>query len=315
MRDWGGKNRNFDLFGYKQGGFFRLQENIDMPRKVNFEIPPDDIGMIIAVESLSAKGRERVKRWRELLKNKPPAPEPIKKLPRVLFDEYHDSANTLSFVRARKLNPRDPMKAFAGDLVDPDLYNISRHANAPFTWELLEEYDLVIVSAPHKPFTNDEIIAIDNYLTGGGKMIVIGDADIPYEINGMLSRFGLHFNPDVLKTTGANIGGQPDSFWLNDVDNNHPITRFTLWEKVDRAGSIEIKKAQTPRVLIKTGADVWRDSVENGKFDSIEKRGPFPYLVSCMRGSGMIIAFADNEYYDRATLVKRAMYWLLYGDF
>lgn len=78
-------------------------------------------------------------------------------------------------------------------------YDVERGLQS-FTPEYLDRYDIVIVKTPTRPFSGEEIEALEHYVRKGGGLFLIGDHTNVFgtstNLNPVAARFGLRFNYD-----------------------------------------------------------------------------------------------------------------------
>jgi len=69
-------------------------------------------------------------------------------------------------------------------------YTVENHPSGPITPEVLEGYDVFVIPQAHYDYTPDELSAIENFVLGGGGLLVIGD-DYPWIYTSLTSFAGI----------------------------------------------------------------------------------------------------------------------------
>jgi hypothetical protein len=247
-------------------------------------------------------------RWRGPLTGKGPL------LPRILFDEYHAERNTISYQRAKILQLEHPEWYYYGDFmrrVESDY--VLRRSVQPLTYDLLRNYDVLVLAAPNEALSQDEIQDILKFVKEGGGLLVLGDASLPLYINQLMTNFSMRFNNATISSKNPDWDAQ--SFWITDFNSSHVVTQGIKRFHTNWACSME--KGEQATALAYTGADTWRDRNSNGQQDIGEEVGPFVFILASEYGNGRIIAIADNAFQqgmlnvdDNGQLVLNALAWL-----
>lgn len=136
-----------------------------------------------------------------------PAPAPVA---RVLFDEAHGEAWTISAERAAALQPAHPADssyaAAAAALVDHGLL-VAAHRDGPLDAEVLAEADVLVIAHPSESkwektdgaspvFTTAELDAIESWVRSGGGLVVLGETEqekYGTNLGDLVARFGIAF--------------------------------------------------------------------------------------------------------------------------
>src|SRR4051812_6124237 len=131
------------------------------------------------------------------------------KVARILFDESHSEAWTIRRELAEQMQPAHPEDSSyaiaAGKLAGRD-FDVLPNADRPLTRETLACADVVVIAHPSDPkweattktgrptLRDDEIDALDEYVRGGGGLIVLGETEqdkYGNNLNALLARFGI----------------------------------------------------------------------------------------------------------------------------
>lgn len=150
--------------------------------------------------------------------------------------------------------------------------------------------DAVVVSYPEEHFTLSEIEVLEDYVKGGGSLIVFGGLDTVNQTNNVISRFGFNLNPTLMTVNGSR------QFSLDvPSPSSHPILTF-----VER-----FEQIYTPTVKV-TGERVVVMYPHNG-FPEKDREGLF---VIKEVGNGKVLVTGDADFlnnhflfnYDNAQL-------------
>jgi hypothetical protein len=218
----------------------------------------------------------------------PTAASSVKK--RVLFDEAHNEFNSISLDRAKLVYPDHPDYYYFGMLVESlkDGYTFDSNASAPLTNALLSKYDVLMVSAPRVLFTPEELQAVNEFIQGGGGLVILGDCGLDAAINSLAAPYGITFVPQCLYD-----GTSAEFVIKNFVD--HEITAIP---RLEMNGGESLTVYGSAVALAFTEKTAWQDSNWNTTHDAGEPYGPFPVLAVNKIGSGRIVAVADNAFQD-----------------
>ncbi len=131
------------------------------------------------------------------------------KVARILFDESHSEAWTIRRELAERMQPAHPEDSSyaiaAAKLAGRD-FEVLPNADRPLTRETLAAADVVVIAHPSDPkweattqtgrptLRDDEIDALEEFVRGGGGLIVLGETEqdkYGNNLNVLLSRFGI----------------------------------------------------------------------------------------------------------------------------
>jgi hypothetical protein len=221
---------------------------------------------------------------------------------KVLFDEAHDERNTIDWNRALELsqtlpwNP-EPEWLYFGQLVTnlAPVASIDRHVSGELTKEILENYDVLVLSAPESPLSNREVWQINQYVREGGGLVLLGDCGAVFPNPELPGTYGLKFDsPCLFESTGG--GGGLDGDMEISTFNYHPAANDVEQYWTNWGASISI--SGTAEWLADTwGAAAWRDDNDDGIYQEIEQ-GVFPLGATYDGGCGRVAVFGDNAFQD-----------------
>lgn len=168
-------------------------------------------------------------------------------------------------------------------------------------WNLLEQQALptnataIVIAGPRKPYSDAELIALDQYLKNRGRLLVMVDARTKTGLEPLLRRWGVQVDDDLaMRKAGALLGTE-----LIDVNavgteySAHPVTaklagtntQFPYARSVRRAPQTKGSTADQPRVteLVTTLGTFWGETdpdSERAAFDpATDIAGPLPLAV------------------------------------
>jgi len=214
---------------------------------------------------------------------------------RVLFDEAHDEANTLSLTRASQLSPGHPDWVYFGDLATElqDEFIFERNPDASITYALLENYDVLMLSAPQAAFDAGEIAAIRLFVSSGGDLVVLGECGLDHPANDLMTGYEISFDPHCIWAPIPVFG------------NDFPVTNFASHPAVAGVSSFVTNWGQSllygsgATRLAWSSADAWQDTNRNNTYDSgTDLTGPFTIVAGYDTGCGRVMAVSDNSFQD-----------------
>ena len=154
------------------------------------------------------------------------------KVARILFDESHSEAWTIRRELAEQMQPAHPEDSSyavaAAKLAGRD-FEVLPNADRPLTRETLACADVVVIAHPSDPkweattktgrptLRDDEIDALDEFVRGGGGLIILGETEqdkYGNNLNALLARFGL----------------EVENRTVQDYENNHKAPSWVLAE-------------------------------------------------------------------------------------
>src|SRR3954470_1128796 len=157
------------------------------------------------------------------------------KVARILFDESHSEAWTIRRELAEQMQPAHPEDSSyaiaAGSLAARD-FDVIPNAERPLTRETLAGADVVVIAHPSGPkweattnsrrpiLRDDELDALDEFVRGGGGLIVLGETEqdkYGNNLNILLGRFGI----------------EVENATVQDYESNHHVP---AWILADLAG-------------------------------------------------------------------------------
>ena len=227
---------------------------------------------------------------------------PPQPLIQVLFDEAHAERNTIDWNRALELSQTlpwhpEPEWLYFGDLVTnlAPVAHIDRHVSGELTEDILENYDVLILSAPESPFSGDEVWSINRYVRQGGGLIMLGECGAIFPNPELPGVYGMKFETPCLFEVPGGGGGLDGDMEITDF-SYHPAANnvdqyWTNWgSAISITGSAEW--------LADTwGVSAWTDENDDGIHQESEE-GIFPIGATYDVGCGRVAALSDNAFQD-----------------
>ncbi len=172
--------------------------------------------------------------------------------------------------------------------------------------DYLEEYDVLVINYPEIKFSRSEIRAINKFIHGGGRVIILGyyrnEDGVADAVNSLSGRYGLELNADYIFDRVNNYGGDELFIVTTKVNHfNHGVNRVMM----PCTASIRILKKNA--YVIVAGED-------SAKASSLNR----PIIgAGCSIGKGELIVigtcvFWDNYAIDKYDNYKFAMNLLAY---
>src|SRR5215211_5444098 len=160
------------------------------------------------------------------------------KVARILFDESHSEAWTIRRELAEQMQPAHPEDSSyaiaAAKLAGRD-FDVLPNADRPLTRETLACADVVVIAHPSdskwEATTNsraprlrdDEVDALDEFVRGGGGLIVLGETEqdkYGNNVNALLARFGIEVDNRTVQDYEHN--NKAPSWVLPELANGRP---------------------------------------------------------------------------------------------
>ncbi|MGQ9661836.1 MAG: GldG family protein [Kiritimatiellia bacterium] len=182
----------------------------------------------------------------------------------------------------------------------------------------------LIIAGPDRPFTKAEIDALEEYLTHGGRVLLLLDVGRTVGLEPLLLRWGVRLQRDVVVDPARTLTGR--EIFLTEY-GDHAITRrlgkvatvFYLARSVERneSGDGTDTTPDRPRVtsLALTSAEGWADQDLNERpfvFDpNRDRRGPITVAVAVEKGEAgaevhlkatRLVVVGDSSFVSNAIL-------------
>ncbi len=228
---------------------------------------------------------------------------------RVLMDEWHsDWEWSTEPMDTRSYGTRTTYNYHGMVELLRQYYDVTIH-QAPLTAETLTETDVLILKTPTRPYTDEEVELVLQFVDGGGGLYVISDHTNIFGMSSYLEpiveQLGFNYNWD----TVFDITTTDDQFWERTTPLPHPVVEHLASYRYLTGCSIHPNKLiPTPMVGLSAGSDLLNYSTGNF-FDNHPPRadmrfGPMIQLVALRKGKGRVVGFTDSTTYSNF-----AMFW------
>jgi hypothetical protein len=224
----------------------------------------------------------------------------MENFPRLVFDEAHSEAWSLSPETARAINPVNPADASyalaAQELVRRG-YDVHAHTGGPLTGDVLRPGDVLVIAHPAERgaervtgsgsprFSPEELDLVEAFVRGGGGLVVLGECDqdkYGNNLQELLGRFGIA----IVSTTvqeGARRHQNVATWVLADIGAT--VGQGVLAGVAEvcfyRSGVLSLDAAPGAQVLAATSA-------------TADPAGQ-PLAAAVQAGLGRVVAFADSD--------------------
>ena len=228
---------------------------------------------------------------------------------RVLMDEWHsdwewstEPMDTLHYGSRTTYNYHGMVELLR------QYYDVSIQ-QSPLNAAALTEIDVLILKTPTRPYTDEEVELVLQFVEDGGGLYVISDHTNIFGMSSYLEpivgQCGFTYNWD----TVFDITTTDDQFWERTTPLPHPVIDHLASYRYLTGCSIQPNKLfATPMVGLTAGSDLLNYSTGNF-FDSHPPRadmrfGPMIQLVAMRKGKGRVVGFTDSTTYSNF-----AMFW------
>lgn len=222
-------------------------------------------------------------------------------LARVLFDEAHGEAWTISGDRAAQLQPAHPgdssYAAAATTLTGRGLH-VSAHLDEPLDGSALADVDVLVIAHPadrkwektdgRSPvFTDAELDAIETWVRDGGGLVVLGETEqdkYGTNLGDLVGRFGISFTNTTVYDYTRMHGDNPAWILGEPAAPATTTDRADLLARVDRvafyrSGSLDLSNGAAPVLRTSPHADP----------------PSAPVMATAVAGRGRVAVFADSD--------------------
>ncbi|MBP1913042.1 DNRLRE domain-containing protein [Thermococcus stetteri] len=190
----------------------------------------------------------------------------------------------------------------------------------PLTYELLKDYDVVIILEPKEEFTDSEIKALREYVENGGGLIIASDwyRYFSPSLNEILKGYGAAFEETELMDDDTN-SGRPYHPFVGIYNRESPITKFIPdgWMTYYHGCTVRVSGNA---VWVIKGFETSYAVDPNGNV--VHEKGSTPVVAAAVQaGKGRIVvygssrAFSDSYYgkyiASNWPFIKGALLWLV----
>lgn len=225
--------------------------------------------------------------------------------PVVLFDEAHGQHFRIGNSGPLDLSDLAELYRANGFLVASDA--------EPLTREVLTPVDVLVLSGPFQPLTEDELAAVLDFVNAGGGLAIM--LHIAPPVRDLLHRLEVDFTNGTLRETSQTINGNPLDFKIGTLAD-HPLTSGLEGFSVYGAWALRGTAPHT-RILAETGPHAWVDLDHDNQLSPRDAVQQFGVMVAGELGQGRYVVLGDdalfqNRFLDAANrqLALRLVAWL-----
>lgn len=170
---------------------------------------------------------------------------------------------------------------------------------------------VLIVPVPTKQFQQDEVLAIKQFVEGGGGLMLIGEyggyANNDTYLNQLGQMFGIQFNRDVICDSQArltNAAADPKKAMVCPIVDGiaqHPAMEGVTKLRLELSCSVTAGGTAIP--LAWAGNYSFADRDFNYQADSYEQRGNVIFLAATQVGAGRVVCMGDSSLLSNENLL------------
>jgi hypothetical protein len=220
---------------------------------------------------------------------------------RVLFDESHGEAWTISRERAALLQPAHPQDssyADAAEAIAARELQIDAHREGPLDAAALDGVDVLVVAHPSEPkwektdgrspvFADAELDVIEAWVRAGGGLVVLGETEqdkYGSNLADLVARFGLGFTNATVYDYTRKRGENPAWILGERGGRQTTVGGADLLARVQeaafyRTGALELRNGAVPVLRTSPSADP----------------AGAPVMAATLAGAGRVAVFADSD--------------------
>ncbi len=167
-----------------------------------------------------------------------------------------------------------------------------------FDSETLSEASGLILPGPMVAFTAEEMDAIEEYLRGGG--VVLLTIHVPYGISHLPERFGVEVVPGVIQS--ARPVGQDPGVFMADQVFAHDLTSGVEEVLVLSSWAVAVEE-EDAEVVVASGPDTWLviHGSEAGEEPEVY-RGPLGVIAVSHVGAGTFVVIGDDAVFANVAI-------------
>jgi len=188
-------------------------------------------------------------------------------------------------------------------LLQANGYTVSRTTTIPITYQELKNYNVFIIMAPARNYTDQEISAIQEYVNNGGGLFLMAngwnteDGDQNYAFNKLARSFGVDFKSTILVADTSQYFATPTKVKVTNITPN-PVTSninyfyFFRGTYMQNTGSSNVVAYSSNTSFADKGFMTSEGfSMTNEIKDPGEISGPFPLFSVMNYGQGKVVFF------------------------
>jgi len=244
---------------------------------------------------------------------------------KVAFDE------TGSFEKRFTIYNTGPLGgASFASVLEANGLEVIRFTDSPITYEKIKDFNVLIIMAPGRNYTDSEIQSIQKFVESGRGLFLVGDAwgvedgGVDYSYNKIAQAFGVSYKPYEIVADSVNYVASPSRVKVTEIRNstlNSGISDFIYYR------GTYIQNIGSSSVIAYSSPDSWADqtflksdgsSDINERKDGNETSGPFPLWSSLEYGQGKVVFFGASPTFMNSWLYRsngwkvglNSVYWL-----
>lgn len=159
----------------------------------------------------------------------------------------------------------------------------------PVTAESLKGIKTYVIAGPIKPFTAQEIAALESFVKNGGNLLVL--LHISFPVAELTSSFGIVVSNFTIGETTGLIENKSQDFLVTKF-GQHATTAGV--EKMAVFGTWGLMANEPAKVVASTSAKAWADVNRNRTFDKDEPTQEFGIVAVRNFGKGKVAVVADD---------------------
>lgn len=156
----------------------------------------------------------------------------------------------------------------------------------------------IIISGPFKPFSDQEIEALYDYVNNGGNLTVM--LHIASPASKLFEKFGVKITNGAISETENFVTDKNLDFYVTNfqphflLDNLKSFAVYGSWGLLTNNTNVTI--------IAQSSTKSWIDKNKNGKPDDYESKAPFGIIATGFIGKGKFIFFADDAIFQNRFL-------------
>jgi len=201
-------------------------------------------------------------------------------------------------------------------------YSVSKLTDRPITSDKLKGYNVLVIMAQYRNYTDDEVNAIKGFVNNGGGLLLVGDnwgdvdGDQNFADNKVARSFGVSFANNEIVTNDQNFIFFSNIVEINDLRPS-PVTANV--QNFYYMMGTYIKNPGPSNIIAYTDSYTWGDighttaegaTESNLKKDANERSGPLPVVSYMGYGKGKVVFIGAAASFINA-MIYRSNTWKL----
>ncbi|MEN6592346.1 MAG: DUF4350 domain-containing protein [Methanobacterium sp.] len=186
-------------------------------------------------------------------------------------------------------------------LLEDNGYTVSKLTDKPITQEKLKGYDVLVMMAPYRNYTDDEVSTIKNFVADGGGLFLVGsnwgdvDGGPDFSYNKVAQGFGFSYANNVVITDSQDYFLFPNFVKITNITPD-PITNnvtefyYVVGTYIKDPGNSTILAYSSPTSFADQGFTTPQGTTSsNNQMDPNETGGPLPIISTMNYGNGKVV--------------------------